>query len=376
MILASDQSPQVVQVGFFNDPARRPADTDRPRRAGKRLTLAAPPPDPFGEHRRARFHVRLQLLGGRFDFETDSARLLRIVRIAYAGLPPHILAAPAPRLRVQLVLTARPPGRARLRGEPPPVRPLAGAGMLCGAVGGANFVALSAPQRAALIVVSQDLLRYAYHIRYELLEFAIYVLAARVQGLVPLHAACVGRAGRGILLVGPSGAGKSTLVLQCLLDGLDFLAEDSVLVKPHDLRATGVANFLHLRPDSLRFLDAPGRAALLRSSATIRRRSGVAKLEIDLRREPYRLAAAPLRISAVVFLSSRPASADALLTPLLRSTALRRLAAQQRYASQQPGWSVFRRQLARLPMYQLRRAGHPREAVQALRALLTAAGGR
>ena len=96
MILASDQSPQVVQVGFFNDPARRPADTDRPRRAGKRLTLAAPPPDPFGEHRRARFHVRLQLLGGRFDFETDSARLLRIVRIAYAGLPPHILAAPAP----------------------------------------------------------------------------------------------------------------------------------------------------------------------------------------------------------------------------------------------------------------------------------------
>lgn len=343
-------------------------------RARARLTLAAPPPDPFGEHRRTALRARLQLLGGRFDFETDSARLLRIVRLAYAALPRHKLGTPVPRFRVKLVLTpgerrARPP-----RGEPPPVRPLAGPGLLCGVPGGASFVTLSAPQRAALIVVSQDLLRYAYHVRYELLEFAVYVLAARVQGLVPLHAACLGHAGRGILLVGPSGAGKSTLVLQCLLEGLDFLAEDSVLVEPQGLLATGVANFVHLRPDALRFIDRGSRAALLRRTAVIHRRSGVAKLEIDLRREPYRLAPAPLRISAVVFLSSRPASPAALLTPLRRSTALRRLAAQQRYASQQPGWSVFRRQLARLPAYQLRRAGHPREAVQALRALLTAAG--
>jgi energy-coupling factor transporter ATP-binding protein EcfA2 len=339
-------------------------------RAAARLTLSAPPPDPFGEHRRPAHRARLQVLGGRFDFETDSARLLRIVRLAYAGLPPHRLSTPAPRMRVKLVLTAPERSARRLRGEPAPVRPLSGAGMLCGALGGASFVGLSAPQRAALIVVSQDLLRYAYHVRYELLEFAVYVLAARVQGLVPLHAACIGRAGRGILLVGPSGAGKSTLVLQCLLDGFDFLAEDSVLVKPHDLQATGVANFLHLRPDALRFLDGAARTALLRSSAVIRRRSGVEKLEIDLRRLPHRLADAPLRIGALVFLSARPAGPDALVTPLRTSAALRRLSAQQRYAARQPGWSLFRRQLARLPAYELHRAAHPREAVPALRTLL------
>jgi energy-coupling factor transporter ATP-binding protein EcfA2 len=344
-------------------------------RARARLTLAAPPPDPFGEHRRARSHARLQLLGGRFDFETDSARLLRIVRLAYGGLPPHKLGTSVPRFRVKLLLTPGKRAARRPRGEPPPVRPLAGPGMLCGVPGGASFVTLSVPQRAALIVVSQDMLRYAYHVRYELLEFAVYVLAARVQGLVPLHGACLGYAGRGILLFGPSGAGKSTLVLQCLLEGLDLLAEDSVLVKPQGLLATGVANFVHLRPDALRFVDRGHRAALLRRTSLIRRRSGVAKLEIDLRREPYRLAAAPLGIHAVVFLSSRRAT-GAPLTPLPRSTALGRLAAQQRYASQQPGWSVFRRQLARLPAYELHRAGHPREAVKALRALLTAAGER
>jgi len=341
--------------------------------AKKRVTLAAQPPDPFGELGRAAFRECLQLLGGRFEFETDSARLVRLVRLAYARLPPHRFARPAPRYRVRLVLT--PPQRAARphASEPPAVRPLAGAGLLCGAMGRANFVALSAPQRAALIVVSQDQLRYAYHIRYELLEFAVYVLAARVQRLVPLHAACIGCAGQGILLVGPSGAGKSTLVLHCLLDGLDFLAEDSVLVKPQGLLATGVANFLHLRPDALRFLEPAARVAVVRRSSLIRRRSGVEKLEIDLRRAQYRLAAAPLRIGAVVFLSARRAAHGALLSPLRKEDALRRLVASQRYAAHQPGWSVFRQQLGRLPVYELRRATHPRRAVEALRALLAAA---
>src|SRR5205807_7043764 len=111
-------------------------------------------------------------------------------------------------------------------------------------------------QRSALVVVSQDMLEFPYHVRYEMLEFAVYVLASRMQGLVPLHAACVGRGGQGILLLGPSGSGKSTVSLQCLLEGLDFLAEDSVLVKPDGLLATGVASFLHVRPDSLQFVTA------------------------------------------------------------------------------------------------------------------------
>jgi hypothetical protein len=218
-------------------------------------------------------------------------------------------------------------------------------------------------------------MRYPYHIRYELLEFAVYVLAARVQQLVPLHAACVGRQGEGILLMGPSGAGKSTLVVQCLLGGLDFLAEDSVLVRPRGaagLLATGVANFLHLRPDSLRFLDTAERARLLRESWRIRRRSGVEKLEIDLRRPYYHLAPAPLHIRAVAFLSRREAGAGTLLTPLRTAVVRRRLAANQRYAAHQPGWANFTQQLAKLPAYELRRGAHPRESVEALRELLTA----
>lgn len=336
----------------------------------RRLTLAAPPPDPFGERKRTAFRERLQLLGGEFEFETDSRRLQRIVRSAYAGLPPHRLARAVPRFRVRLVVTATPRARGGPPGEPPPVRALSGAGMLCGAMERSSFVAVAVQQRAALLVVSAQALRYPYHVRYELLEFAVYLLAARAQQLVPLHAACVGHGGQGVLLMGRSGAGKSTLVLHCLLGGLEFLAEDSVLVGPRSLLATGIANFVHLRRDALRFLDRSQRSALVRHSTAIRRRSGVEKLEIDLRGTRRRLAAAPLRIRAVVFISRRSAGKRALLARLPTATVLGRLAAQQRYASQQPGWSVFRRRMSRLPGYELRRGSHPRAAIEALRELL------
>ena len=337
----------------------------------RRDTLAAPPPDPFGERQRGALRTRALLLGGRFEFESDSARLLHIVRLAYARLPAHKLSSTAPRLRVRLILTApRRARRARSNGEPPPVRAVATDGILCGAVEGAGFVTVNAQQRTALIIVPHELLRYPYHVRYELLEFAVYLLAQRVQGLVPLHAACVGQAGRGVLLMGPSGVGKSTLVLQCLLAGLDFLAEDSVLVRPGGLEATGVANFLHLRRDALRFLERAERSKVLRGAAVIRRRSGVRKVEVDLRRPSYRLARTPLRIEAVLFLSARRAGRTGLLVPLRKSAALERRVASQRYASHQRGWRVFRKRVSQLPAYELRRGAHPRESVAALRRLL------
>lgn len=339
----------------------------------KHPTLAEPPPDPFQERHRPALHERAQLMGGRFRFETDSPRLLHLVRLAYAGLPPHAFPGSAPHCRVRLVLSSTNGARSALLAdtEPPRVRPIAGGGILCGVMDGANFVALDPQRRSALIVVSQDMLRFPYHIRYEILEFAVYVLASRVQGLVPLHAACVGRDGQGILLLGPSGSGKSTVSLHCLMRGLDFLAEDSVLVRPAGLLATGVANFLHVRADSLRFLEDAGGAAEIRGSCVIRRRSGVEKFEIDLRHPRYRLAPAPLRIGSVVFVSPRPAGGRPLLAPMTKGQLTQQLAASQQYAANQPGWTAFTRQVSRLPAFELRRGRHPLQAVDALEGLLT-----
>ena len=336
----------------------------------RRLSLAAPPPDPFGEHRPPAYRERFQVLGGDFNFGIDSARLRALVRTAYSGLPPHQFRTPVPQFWVRLLVSQAGRARRAQKSEPPPMKPLAGGGFLAGVVGRATFVSVSPEQRTAMIVISRDMLRYAYHLRYELIEFAVYVLAARAQGLVPLHAGCIGSGKQGILLIGPSGAGKSTLVVHALLSGLDLLAEDSVLINPEDMRATGVANFVHLRRDSLRFLTRLDREALLAKSSVIRRRSGVSKLEIDLRHSRFPLAAAPLAIRALVFLSSRRAGRRPLMTPLSTPVALKRLAASQRYAAHQAGWSKFIEHASRLPAYELQRGTRPGDAVEEVSALI------
>jgi len=327
-----------------------------------------PAPDPFGERNRPRLTLRTQLLGAAFRFETDSPALLRIVEDAYAGLPPHALSTSPPQLRVRLALLA---GSSRAGAhEPPPVQALAADAVLCGAMACSSFTALSVAQRAALVAVSPAMLRFAYHLRYELLEFAVYVLAGRAQGLVPLHAACVGRDGRAILLVGSSGAGKSTLALHSALRGLEFLAEDSVLVAPRSLRATGVANFLHLRPDGLRLITEGRARSAVRRSRMIRRRSGVRKFEVDLRRGPFRLTPAPPRLAAVVFLRREARIRGDPLTRLAPRALAGRLTAMQPYAARQPGWHAFLSKAARLPAFELYRAGHPSQSVDVLESLL------
>jgi hypothetical protein len=324
--------------------------------------------DPFGE-RTPTLRRHLQLLGARFQFQSNSRQLLHLVESAYGGLPRQRLSDAAPRLMVRLQLMSG--GRQRLsrRLEPPPLNMISGGGFLGGATHGSNFVVLSPQERSALVGISPQMLRFPYHTRYELIEFAVFSLAQRVQGLVSLHAACVGLNGRGVLMMGPSGAGKSTLALLCLLQGLDFLSEDAVFVAPDSLRATGVANFLHVPANSLGWL-ARETATAIRRSPVIRRRSGVKKFELDLRRGGYRLAASPLTIGAVVFLSPKSAGTGPLLKPLSKSKLLTNLLKAQAYAANQPEWPIFKKRVCRLDAFELRRGLHPIEAVEALRALL------
>lgn len=325
--------------------------------------------DPFRELVSGTTRLQLQLLGARVEFESNSPRLLELVRQAYAWLPRHRLSADIPQLRIKLLL--RPPGsrRPRRRSEPPAFDMFSGAGWLGSATHASDAVLLSPSQRTALVVVSPQTLAFPYHTRYELIEFAVFTLAARVQRLASLHAACVGLNGRGVLLMGPSGSGKSTVTMMCLLRGFDFLAEDSVFVTPRDLRATGIANYLHVRSDSLRWIGQSD-GAVVRRSPVIRRRSGVRKFEVDLRRAPYRLAPSALKIASVVFLSPDAAAGAGLLKPLSKRALLARLTANQAYAANQANWRPFCSSIAQLPAYEMRRGRHPDESVEALRGLL------
>ncbi|HEX3912604.1 MAG TPA: hypothetical protein VHW71_03785 [Steroidobacteraceae bacterium] len=246
---------------------------------------------------------------------------------------------------------------------------LHGAGFLGSATDGSTIAVLSPAERTVLIFVSRDMLRFPYHVRYELIEFAVFTLASRAQRLVPLHAACVGLHGRGILLMGPSGAGKSTVALQSLLAGFDFLAEDSVFVAPGTMRATGTANFLHVRPDSLNWLE-PAERTLIRRSPTIERRSGAKKFEFDLRRGEFKLAKRPLKIIGLAFLSPRSGGAGPLLRRLSTAVTLARLKQEQAYGASLPQWRGFSRNLLWLGGFEILRGAHPAASVEVLRGLL------
>jgi hypothetical protein len=334
--------------------------------------------DPFGERSRMLVHKRLQLLGASVHFDSNSPELLRLVDLAYQGLPRHRLSPESPDLRITLLLTSpqmlyesvRKPGVSR-RTQAPPIALLHGAGLLGCATGSSNFVVLSPRERAALVVVSPRMqLRRPYHTRYELIEFAVFALAGRVQRLVSLHAACIGRGGRGILLIGSSGAGKTTLALHGLLNDFDMLSEDSVFVAPQSMLATGIANFLHVRADSVRWIGRSRETSLIRHSPVIQRRSGVKKFELDLRAAGFRLAKSPLKIVAVVFLSSESAGTRPLLESLPTAKLLANLASTQAYGASQPQWRIFSRNVSRLDAFELRRGRHPLEAVEALSGIL------
>jgi len=316
--------------------------------------------DPFRE--RARLRRRsFDVLGNRVCFESDHPPLLELAAEAFGGGAPRRGARGTRPFRVRLLFTGTGRGDSDLA---------AGAEFLGSLQSGNNAVLVSPGSRSAFVAISGAALRTRARARYELLEFAVLTLLARARRLVPLHAGFVVHGRRGALLLGESGAGKSTLCLHAMLERMQFVAEDAVFATAHSCRALGVPTFLHLRHDAARWLRSTALAPVLRDARQIRRRSGVRKLELDLRNSCAALTRAPARISTVVLLRRHAAGRGPILRRIPSSRARAALVATQPYATSRPEWRSFMRSLVRTPSFELRRASHPRESARALRELL------
>jgi len=335
--------------------------------------MSAAAGDPFGEDTGAHLRARLSVLGGEFTVTSSARRLLDLAMEAFGGLPKHRLERRPPRFSVRLVLNER--RRTWDRGnEPPPPMFSSGAGLLCATIDAGNFAVVDVGMSRALISVSKAMLAQPYYPRYELVELVFLTLASRAQALVPLHAACVGINGDGVLLIGGSGTGKSTLCLHALAGGMHLLSEDSAFVAPNSLRVTGVPNYLHLARNAPDFLRPGTLRRAIEGSPMIQRRSGARKFEVDLRTLSAEAARKPLRLVATVFLSRRAAGRAPASRSLDRDACISRLRREQPYAVHTtPGWGAFERRVAALPSYELRRTEHPDLAVRQLRELLRGA---
>jgi gluconate kinase len=82
------------------------------------------------------------------------------------------------------------------------------------------------------------------------------ILAGSV-GLVELHASCVAKNQRGLVLIGPSGSGKSTLAMAMTEAGFSFLSDDRIFCshKEGRLLAWGMPRPLKLRREAAEWFE-------------------------------------------------------------------------------------------------------------------------
>ena len=164
-----------------------------------------------------------------------------------------------------------------------------------------NFACVDFKSLFAYAFVSQKTAADHAWFRWFFLEPMAYFLLAQSYTM-PLHAACIAKEGRGVLLTGPSGAGKSTLAYACARAGWTFVADDatSLLQDSEDRVAIGKPHQARVRDDAPRLFPE------LEGYCTRARPNGKLSIEIPLAAFPQIQTALHCRIEQIVFLDRRP----------------------------------------------------------------------
>jgi hypothetical protein len=119
-----------------------------------------------------------------------------------------------------------------------------------------NFGTVDLGRGSGFLVVSRKTVGERKRFRWLFLESLVYAMLV-YRAATPLHAACVERAGRGLLLCGPSGAGKSTLAFACARRGWSFVSDEaSFLVREGSgYTVAGRPRSVRLRGDAARWFE-------------------------------------------------------------------------------------------------------------------------
>lgn len=163
-----------------------------------------------------------------------------------------------------------------------------------------NFACVDFKTPFAHAFVSQKTAADHSWFRWFFLEPMVYLLLTQAY-TVPMHAACIAREGRGILLSGPSGAGKSTLAFACARAGWTFVADDatSLLQESDDRVVIGKPHEARVRDDAPRLFPE------LEGYITRARPNGKLSIELPLDEFPNIQTALHCRIDAIVVLNRR-----------------------------------------------------------------------
>jgi hypothetical protein len=134
-----------------------------------------------------------------------------------------------------------------------------------------------------------------------------------------IHAACVSRNGRGMLLCGNSGAGKSSLAYACARAGWIFTSDDSsyLVADGNHPRIIGNSGKIRFRPTARELFPE------LQGYSLTPRAEGKPSIEVSTVELPGINAVDEMQIHYIVFLNRRPSSI-AELVPLSSASASQR----------------------------------------------------
>ena len=163
-------------------------------------------------------HAVLYPLGFPLEITTNSPEVVAAARESWGHFP-KAFSEPALHLRVGVMGTGNRAGLSA-----PTHRTWHN--LLIGVADAENFAVCDLRQGVAFSWLSEAALADRLYLRYYFLEGPVLSMLQH-RYLVPVHAACVNFADRGMLLCGDSGAGKSSLAYACARRGWTFIADDT-----------------------------------------------------------------------------------------------------------------------------------------------------
>jgi hypothetical protein len=166
--------------------------------------------------------------------------------------------------------------------------------------------------------LTQSAVNNRIYLRYNFLDKITYLLLG-ASVVTDLHAACVSRDEKGILLCGNSGAGKSTLAYACARSGWTYTSDDtSYLINEADPpRVIGHSHRARFRPSAKSLFPE------LENHQVTPRLEGKPSIEVLVSELPISHTATEATVDFVVYLNRHP-SGGARLIPLPNGTATKR----------------------------------------------------